>query len=100
MTKVNAIRLITSEVRRRSGSRKYRSFGMVDSMIPISNKVKNTLNITKRNPYATLAKAISWGIPHGKKIFTPKTRSPKSIFAEDHSIRASLFPEYSKIIAS
>jgi hypothetical protein len=38
--------------------------------------------------------------PQGKNILAPKARKIKNLLAAAHSISASLFPEYSRIIAS
>ncbi len=89
-----------NDVNNKSGSLKNLNLTIVDS-----RTATNTLNarIFARNKIkasGTSPRRPDDDIPQGKNIFAPNARKIKNLFAAAHSISASLFPEYSRTIAS
>src|SRR6185369_14535490 len=98
MLKTIATTLNTNEVNNKSGNRKIRNFAILDSNTATARH--SAKHLIKSNPRAnnTFPLTCAAASPQGKNKFAPKTIKTRYLFADAHSIRASLFPEYSKII--
>ncbi len=88
------------EVNKRSGSLKNLSFEVVDSITAIAKHKNNAFKIKATIPIVISKNPSEFAMPKGKNKDDPKAINIISLFADAHSIRASLLPEYSKIIAS
>lgn len=95
-----AITLRINEVIKRSGNLKNLNLAAVDSKIVIIRENNNIFTRKDATPITKAFQLIFWAIPKGKNKLEPKAIKIISLFAEDHSINANLFPEYSNIIAS
>jgi len=84
----------------RSGILKSRHFATDDSRKAIKIASKEIFVTNVRNPTASVSIKVDDEIPHGMKIFTINVKSIICFIDCDHSIKAKLLPEYSKIIAS
>lgn len=88
------------EVNNKSGNLKNLNLGMLDSITATMAAKTKTLAKRMRIAEATAAAFKEFAIPHGKNRFAPIMKNIISLPDEAHSIRANLFPEYSRIIAS
>ena len=84
----------------RSGILKSRHFATDDSRKATRIPNKEIFPTNSRNPTASVDNKIVGEIPHGTKMFTIRVKSMICFIDCDHSIKAKLLPEYSKIIAS
>jgi hypothetical protein len=89
-----------NEIKSKSGSLNNLDLEIVDSKAATNRHKIKIFKKNINNANTMLKKPIVVSIPHGKNKFAPSVRKIKNLLAEVHSIRASLLPEYSKIIAS
>ena len=98
-----AIKAITPKinpVNNKSGSLNNLSFAVLDSITAIAIIRISTFRITRPKAIKSEDVFKSVARPQGKNRFEPSKTKNMNLFALAHSISASLFPEYSKIIAS
>jgi len=82
-----ATTLKINEIIKRSGNRKNLNLAIVDSIKPTAKqKAKIIIGIKAK--------------PKLKNKFAPKKQKIKNLLKDAHSIKANLFPEYSRIIDS
>ena len=84
----------------KSGILKSRHFATDDSRKATKIPNSEIFPINVRNPTARDDNKMDEEIPHGTKMFTINVKSMICLMDCDHSIRAKLLPEYSRIIVS
>ena len=91
---------LATAIATRSGILKSRHFATEDSRKAIRIASNEIFATNVRNPTASVGIKTDDEIHHGTKIFTINVKSIICFIDCDHSIKAKLLPEYSKIIAS
>ena len=95
-----AIILRTKETISKFGNLKNLNLAILDSRSAMAMQKTKTFNRNIPIPKRSEPAFNEVAIPHGKNKLDPSAIKIMSLFADAHSINASFFPEYSKIIAS